>query len=110
MKKVLACGLALALTLSAGATALACGGHGHGHGGHGHRNNVQAPRYGVCAAYDHDCRNDADGDGLCDICGNGEICPLCDTDGDGLCDSCGFAHYHTAEAHDLCLHRRGRHC
>lgn len=110
MKKVLACGLALALTLSVGATALACGGYGHGHGGHGRRNNANPQCYGICAGYDHDCRNDADGDGLCDICGNGEICPICDADGDGLCDTCGLAHRHPSTTHETGSRRWGRHC
>ena len=107
MKKALTCGLALDLVLSVGSYALACGGYSRRWGG------TSAP---TCPAYGTDCpRQDADGDGLCDLCGGAEACALCDADGDGLCDLCGQAHHHAAGVHGQGGHwgggrHGGRHC
>ena len=49
---------------------------------------------GTCTAQAYagrDCRGDADGDGVCDLCGlpagSGHSCVYQDADGDGICDT-----------------------
>lgn len=77
MRKVFLGVLAAVIMLSAGAdTAFAAG-----------------PRGGRCFV-------DADGDGICDVCGanygsclTGEGTAFADADGDGICDNCGLYHW-----------------
>lgn len=88
MKKALATVLAATVLCGVCATGAFAAGH-HG----GSWNNVAARvcswADGSCA--DHTCRKDADGDGVCDVCGNAVTC-WSDTDGDGVCDTCGTIH------------------
>ena len=88
MKKAMATVLAAAVLCGVCATGAFAAGH------HGGVWNTAATR--VCSWADgscdeHTCRNDADGDGVCDICGTAVTC-WGDTDGDGVCDTCGTSH------------------
>lgn len=88
MKKAMATVLAAAVLCGVCATGAFAAGH------HGGAWNTAATR--VCSWADgsgdeHTCRNDADGDGVCDICGTAVTC-WGDTDGDGVCDTCGTSH------------------
>ena len=92
MKKILLGMMAaiLVLTMAAGALAEEAGcGRGCMRGGSGMRRYVDADGDGVCDHCGQDgCGYyvDADGDGVCDYCGQG--CRYyVDADGDGVCDN-----------------------
>lgn len=88
MKKALATVLAATVLCGACATGAFAAGH---HGG-----NLGTVAARVCSWTDgncatHTCRNDSDGDGVCDTCGTAVTC-WNDADGDGVCDVCGTDH------------------
>lgn len=88
MKKALATVLTAAVLFGVCATGAWAAGH-HGGGWNTAVGRVCSWNDGVCDS--HTCRKDADGDGVCDVCGATVTCWE-DADGDGVCDSCGTSH------------------
>jgi rubredoxin len=59
---------------------------------------------GNCSGYGRMNFTDANGDGICDNCGNGT--KFTDANGDGICDSCGSrANYADADGDGICDNR-----
>lgn len=88
MKKALATILAATVLCGVCATGVLAAGH---HGGAWSTATARVCSWADGSCANHTCRQDADGDGVCDVCGNAVTC-WGDTDGDGVCDSCGTSH------------------
>lgn len=88
MKKALATILAATVLCGVCATGVLAAGH---HGGAWSTATARVCSWADGSCANHTCRQDADGDGVCDVCGNAVTC-WGDTDGNGVCDSCGTSH------------------